>query len=474
MLDSNALRGELASALQVCPEQLQLDQSFLAQGGDSLQAIQFMARCRACGIPADMIDILQPKTLSQLLEELVARATLNTPPGPSVPLNNPRSADELALFASLKAGAPPSVGRVDHIGPCALMQNRILVSQAVHPAAYHCSFTVIARTRDSSPLSATQVAKHWRAVVDRHPSLRTTFVDSVKRQGLFDQVVWDQVRPSVTILHTASQVDKVQVVHNAAQIPHQMHLAQISPSDVMLRLDISHACVDGRSAGILLRDLCDAFSGTLSTEQSLCHSEFACAENELVGDADENFWKSYLHGAEETYIASNSVFNKPRSGPRTLQGKLRISPHMTRQFCHDYGVTVVNVCQVAWGMVLRAFALKEDIAYAYISSGRQTSLPGMSEAVGLFISSLVLRVNFSKDTKISDLLKATNKDVLQHMPHDRGLRKRSSKWGNSILSFQRAWHSESSENDPLHFDVIRRTSPTDVRVDANVRYIDSC
>lgn len=466
--DENALRatmrGDLASALNITQEQLRLDQSFLAQGGDSLCAIQFMARCRANGIDADIVDILQHSTLSQLLVELAAKtspSSLSSLPSPS---ESQRSDAELALFAQLKAVAPHSVGHVDSIGPCSLMQNRILIGQAVHPAAYNCSFIITASTRHQGPLSAKDVAHHWRSVVRRHPSLRTTFIESKERQGTFDQIVWDQVQPSVTILQDESEMDQAHAVHNTtAEIPHQLYLVQMTPSQVMLRLNISHAVVDGRSAGIVLRDFCNAYSGKLSPDQSLRHADFALADNQLVSDATEDFWRTYLHGAEETYLAGNNVTNKAKTGLHTLQGKLQISPDRTRKFCHDHAVTVVNVCQVAWGMVLRAFALKEDISYSYITSGRQTSLPGMSEAVGLFISSLVLRMDFANNTKVLDLLKAANGDVLRHMPHDRGLRKRSSKWGNSILSFQRAWQSEANESDSLRFEVLKRFSPTDVR-----------
>ena len=463
------MRGELASALNLTPDQLQLDQSFLAQGGDSLFAIQFMTRCHAIGVQADIVDILQYSNLSQLLAELVDRASLSSLPSLPSAKESQRSDAELALFAQLKATAPHSVGHVESIGPCSLMQNRILISQAVHPAAYHCSFKITARTRHGGPLSVNDVGRHWRSVVRRHPSLRTTFIESKERQGTFDQVVWDQVQSSVKILQDESQIDQARVVHNiTAQIPHQMCLAQITSSQVMLKLSISHAIVDGRSAGIILRNLCSAYSGELSPDPSLRHADFALAEDQLVDDMTEDFWRTYLHGAEETYLAGNNVINKPKTGLHTLQGKLHTSLDKTRKFSHDHGVTMVNVCQVAWGLVLRAFALKEDISYSYITSGRQTRLPGMPEAVGLFISSLVLRMDFANNTKVLDLLKAVNRDVLRHMPHDRGLRKRSSKWGNSILSFQREWQSESNENDPLRFEVLGRLSPTDVRIRATI------
>jgi aryl carrier-like protein len=486
------LRDELAAALNMSTQQLQLDQSFLAQGGDSLSAIHAMSKLRSAGIHADIVDFLQAKSLSEILAETIARheadvnaldlsstgsedgSTCSTS-SPSIPRESlggtpdftpvqmdKQSEVELALFAHLNSLAPDSVGHVDSVGPCSSMQNRILISQTVHAAAYHCSFIVTARTRDRAPLSADEMAYLWRSIVARHPSLRTTFIESEERPGNFDQVVWDQVQPKVTILEDADQVNEVQDIPSAhAQVPHHLYLAQISPTELILRLNASHAIVDGRSAGILLRDLCNAISGELSTATSLRHADFALTQDQVAEDS-EDFWRSYLHGAEDSYLPG-TISNKPKAGLHTLQGVLSVPAHRTRTFCDKYGVTLVNVCQVAWGTVLRSFALKEDVSFSYVTSGRQTNLQGMHEAVGLFISSLVLRMDFVKNTKVLDMLRATNRDVLRGMLHDNGLQRKTSKWGNSILSFQRAWESESNENDPLRLKVLQRLSPTDVR-----------
>ncbi|KAK4985318.1 NRPS protein [Elasticomyces elasticus] len=374
---------------------------------------------------------------------------------------------ELARLAQLKAVAPDSVGHVDSVDPCSSMQNRILISQSVHAAAYYCSFIVTVRTHDGGPLTAYQMAHHWRSIVMRHPSLRTTFIESEQRPSSFDQIVWDAVQPNVTILQDANQVNSAQdVPSTSAGVPHHLYLAQIAPTEVILRLNVSHAVIDGRSAGILLRDLCNAFSGELCSTESLRHADFVLAEDQVVEGAEE-FWKTYLHGAEETYLPG-AVSNDPKTGLYTLQGKLHISPKKTREFCDTHRVTMVNVCQVAWGVVLRSFALKEDVSFSYVTSGRQTNLHGMHEAVGLFISSLVLRMDFAYNTKVLDLLRAANGDVLRGMLHDNGLKKKSSKWGNSILSFQRAWESESKEHDPLRLEVLRRLSPTDYDHSINV------
>jgi hypothetical protein len=121
-------------------------------------------------------------------------------------------------------------------------------------------------------------------------------------------------------------------------------------------------------------------------------------------------------------------------------------------------------------MVLRFFALKEDVSFSYITSGRQTEIAGIHDAVGLFISSLILRMDFATNPKVLDLLKAATEDVFRSMAFDKVplARERSSKlptaqkWGNSILSFGKEWQPQSQTKNEVDLTVLRRISPTDV------------
>ncbi|RYP17074.1 hypothetical protein DL767_010076 [Monosporascus sp. MG133] len=478
------LRDELAAALHISPEELQLEQSFFAQGGDSLSAIHFMSKCRMAGLETDIVDILKAKTLSELITSIVLKhesEAIKIIPNGHLPHSDTASASSHSSYTLVDARLLEVVDdpdrKIESIGPCSSMQNRILISQAVNPAAYQCLFILKAQSRAPGSLTASRITDIWRRVVARHSTLRTTFLESEHRPSTFDQVVWTEVEPNVTILEDESQINQEEMIRfHSTTVPHHLYIYQISPVEVVLRLEISHALVDGQSAGILLQDLNAAYEDRLPTAKPMPYADFVRSEDQDL-DGAEDFWGRYLEGAEETYL-EGALGNRPKVGLRTFQERVHIPAETSRRFCDRYGVTMVNVCQVAWGMVLRFFALKEDVAFSYVTSGRQTQLPGIHDAVGLFISSLVLRMDFTTNPRILDMLNAAREDVFRSMSYDKVplLTEKSSKlptahkWGNSILSFGKEWQPLSQGKNELDLSVLRRISPTDYDHSLNIEF----
>ncbi|KAG5808576.1 hypothetical protein H9Q74_001869 [Fusarium xylarioides] len=350
------LHLELANALHISTEELNLDQSFLVQGGDSLSAVQFLSKCRLRGIHIDIVDTVQCKTLAELVERIISKHESNPHNlervGNSDTSTSSSSSDDAASAtgsdstdtvpdARLKQLAQDPARQIESIGPCSSMQNRILISQAVNPAAYQCRFILRIKSSVPDSLTASHIANAWPRIVARHSSLRTTFIESETRQSTFDQVVWTEVNPKVTILQ------------------------------------------------------------------------------------DE-----------------------------------------ARRFCDAYGVTLVSVCQVAWSIVLRLFSMKDDVTFSYVNSGRQTDLPGIDGAIGLFISSLLLRVKFKDDPTVLDMLKTVTDDVFRGMAHDKvplmakGAKLPTShKWGNSILLFRKEWKPKSTGHKGAGDELFARCQP---------------
>jgi aryl carrier-like protein len=483
------LHLELANALHISTEELNLDQSFLVQGGDSLSAVQFLSKCRLRGIHIDIVDTVQCKTLAELVERIISKhesnphnLILNDRVGNSDTSTSSSSSDDAASATGsdstdtvpdvrLKHLAQDPARQIESIGPCSSMQNRILISQAVNLAAYQCRFILRIKSSVPDSLTASHIANAWPRIVARHSSLRTTFLESETRQSTFDQVVWTEVNPKVTILQDEAQVKADGMLNSfeSGSVPHHMYIYAASSSELILRLEVSHAVIDGRSADVLLYDLCAAYENQLPDTKAMPYTDFVRMEEESFQDVERiaGYWQNYLRDAEETYLAG--VGNKPRAGLHTLQDRVDIPAEEARRFCDAYGVTLVSVCQVAWSIVLRLFAMKDDVTFSYVNSGRQTDLPGIDGAIGLFISSLLLRVKFKDDPTVLDMLKTVTDDVFRGMAHDKvplmakGAKLPTShKWGNSILSFRKEWKPKSTGHKELEMSFLRGVSPTDV------------
>lgn len=87
-----------------------------------------------------------------------------------------------------------NIAEVEDIYPVAPVQEGILLSQLRDPSNYmfHAIFKVT-QNRSGSSVDTKMLATAWQRVVDRHPILRTIFVESNYKNGTFDQVVLRKV-----------------------------------------------------------------------------------------------------------------------------------------------------------------------------------------------------------------------------------------------------------------------------------------
>src|SRR5207244_3727055 len=82
-----------------------------------------------------------------------------------------------------------------------------------------------------------------------------------------------------------------------------------------------------------------------------------------------------------------------------------------------HGITLSNIFQLAWSLVLRAFTGSDDICFGYLTSGRDIPLSGIEDAIGPFINMLVCRTKFSSDLTLGQLLESTQEDYINNTKH---------------------------------------------------------
>lgn len=86
-------------------------------------------------------------------------------------------------------------------------------------------------------------------------------------------------------------------------------------------------------------------------------------------------------------------------------------------FCKTHSVTLSNVFQTAWGILLSAFVGSEDICFGYLTSGREIPVFGIEDAVGPFINMLICRMTLDKNMSSIDLLRTAQSDYLNSLTH---------------------------------------------------------
>jgi amino acid adenylation domain-containing protein/non-ribosomal peptide synthase protein (TIGR01720 family) len=417
-----------------------------------------------------------------------------------------------ATFQKLKDETLSLVGvtsltDVEDVYPCSPMQQGLLLSQTREPGAYDIAFTFEVVVSDSSLVNVEKLLSSWQHVVDRHPALRTVFIDSVSEEGIYDQVVLKKVIARTTskqcigsdieALTTLKELQRID--HKASQPPHQFTVCQTTPGKVFFKLEINHAIIDATSILLLQRDLALAYDGSLSTGSGPLYSKYI----KYLGDRPHNlaleFWRERLAGIEScNFPLRGTADNEPRQ-LKHIPINLDLPSGALRDYCETNGVTVPNLVQTVWGLVLRSFCNADQVCFGYLSSGRDAPVEGINEAVGPFINMLVTRVDAAGTAGVTQLVKQVQEGYLAGLDHQHcslaeiqhGLNLGGTSLFNTVMSVQRS--SESAVNGgggdnvkvpTISFKSLTSHDPTEVSdiniyecyilTETTVRYFNQC
>ena len=380
-----------------------------------------------------------------------------------------------------------SLDELEDAYPCSPMQQGILFSQLKNPNLYNYRFMVKLRpTEQGQAIHFDRLEDAWRAVVERHASLRTVFINNVSQQGLMDQGVLKTWHASVERIECkdSEAVPRLEsrppLKVTEPRPPHRFTIAKTSITQVYCMLDISHAISDGTSMPILLRDLTNAYAGKLTDGNGAPRfSDYIAHIQSSPRDADMNYWKSYLADIEPCYFPALGN-DKDAREVRTLVLQLTKSSILPA-FCAKHGLTTSNVLQFVWALVLRCYTNSNDICFGYLVSGRDAPIQGIQDAVGAFINILVCRMSLGDGVQLGKALEQVQTDFVRSMAHQNSsladiqheLHLSGTPLFNTAFTYQRRRSSNYQAEPEISYDVLDAHDPSEYSITINVEALDS-
>lgn len=367
--------------------------------------------------------------------------------------------------------------QVEDIYPCSPMQEGLLLSQLRDPSAY--MFHTIFEIKDarSGKVDPERLARAWQVLVDRHPVLRTVFIDSNYSGGSFDQLVLQKLSDNVLRVECLdSQVDdKLKSISltnlnsmRPAKLSHQFTVCKTTSGRVLVKLEINHAIIDGGGVDVLLRDLTLAYDRRLAEGSGPKFSEYIRYIRTQSQDVALDHWKEYLGGVRPCHITSANGRLTKRELKGILMDFTRYSELLS--FCEQTSVTLANLTLSAWAIVLREFTRSDDVCFGYLSAGRDAPVNGIQDMVGIFINMLCCRVKFSGHQTLVDVSKKVNDDYIRSIPHQscslasiqHELGWQGQSLFNTTLSIQNHTVAGGSKEKGLTFDLQHAHDPSEV------------
>ncbi|KAK6829680.1 non-ribosomal peptide synthetase [Apiospora arundinis] len=380
--------------------------------------------CRARGLAISVLDLLRSESLaeagrsSEWLREPTAEEGTEAAGQDGAPAAMiPAFEDIDGHLASI--GIKP--GNVECVLPVTPIQEGILFMQLIgRGEEYWEDFTLkLTPSGRNNYVDTDKLQKAWTVVCDSEPILRTVFTTCrLSKESAFQQVILKMVVPTVSCVSdgTENWGDKEVVeafrppIFAASQPQVHLHLVKVSPRLVYATLYMNHALVDGKSLRLISRKLADAYRDPSCISRGPDASKYMAVVYQRM-EAAVDYWTSYIAGLRPCLLPTFQIRDSDTSTEAYFSIPKRDTTDM-QSFCREQGITMANLVQVAWGLVLWQCTGMESSAFGCLQS-ESSSFDGGSDALSLFVGMLICRFDLTSETPLTALLRRARGDLLQ-------------------------------------------------------------
>ncbi len=139
--------------------------------------------------------------------------------------------------------------------------------------------------------------------------------------------------------------------------------------------------------------------------------------------AGEDFWRRILAGftAPNRLAVDRAPEGRKAGLVRARSYRRRLSPATTAgllRLARRLRVTLNTLVQGAWALLLGRFSGDRDVVFGVVSSGRPAELPDVDSIIGLFITTLPLRVGVAPERAPAEWLAAIQRHQLEVRQHE--------------------------------------------------------
>jgi amino acid adenylation domain-containing protein len=368
-------------------------EDFFRIGGNSLRAMQVVARMRA-----------------QLHREVA----------PQVVFRHPTVADLGFALADEAEGGPTDspVPRGEPSAPLSWAQRRLWAHAQLHPMRPDYTISYALRLRGA--LDAAALSRALERVVERHEILRSRFAagaDGEVRQFVEPADAFALIESDLSRLPAAHREQRAaQLARQEAREPFDLGTAplirallnRLDEDDHQLVLVVHHAAFDGWSVGLLMDEIAAGYTAELDATtmdlppMRLQYGDYAEWEQRRASttrDAEHlAYWQKKLADLPELALPlDHQRPATPTGAAGRFDGTLldEEATALLRTRAAELGTTTLVLLLTGFVSTLARLADQTDIAVGTAVSGR--SRPELERLIGFFVNTLVLRTDLSDD-----------------------------------------------------------------------------
>jgi hypothetical protein len=350
----------------------------------------------------------------------------------------PQQSNYLQQRLDAARGRRTSIPRLPHgeVGVASFGQERIWFLERLEPGTtiYHRPLHL----RLHGAVNVTALEQSLQAIVQRHAPLHTTF--TMRQDRLWAAV---QANPMfhlnqrdladlheaeiATCVETIAQMELMRPFDLTNDLMMRGLLLRLAPEDHHLLLTFHHIASDGWSDNIFLHELGILYSAFVEGRPSplpalsIQYADFAAWQREqMQGESAErhlSYWRGQLADLPPLDLPTDRL----RPTERHYQGALHrftLPQELAtslRALAQQEGVTLYMMLLAAFQILLYRYTGQEDIAVGTPIANR--TRPEIEDLIGLFINTLVMRIDFSDNPTFRSLLQQVRRTALEGYDH---------------------------------------------------------
>jgi natural product biosynthesis luciferase-like monooxygenase protein len=290
-------------------------------------------------------------------------------------------------------------------------------------------------------VDAAVLRRAWEQVAQRHEGLRAWIDDSgseVGGQRFADDIELDWQTEDWRGLEGGERERRLEAFLAAdralgfdLRVPPlwRLRLLRFGDSEYRFVWTLHHIVADGRSCQIVLDEVFALAGGGVdelpAAVPSRRYIEWLATRD---GAADAEFWRARLAGLT---APTRLTGDRAPDGAGRGSAEVRLSADQTRQLrdaARRHGVTLNNLVQAAWALVLIRNTGTEDVVFGAIRAGRAPALAPEARSVGVFINTVPMRVATRPDADLGSWLREIREQHVAIRNHEQAPLSQVQQW----------------------------------------------
>ncbi|KAI0449776.1 peptide synthetase [Xylaria acuta] len=444
------VRAAWSQVLAIPSDIIDIDDHFIALGGDSISAMHVSRFLSQAGVPVKTQDVLKSNSIRELALALGSRELRDTP-AEAQPRNRQSrfrslpSTEEVLSKYGFHLATESKILSVHHSTPFQSRTTSALYTLPWRPYLYNLFAEIRGYAFSDQKLDSHRLLSAWRATVARHEILRTA-IPLTKDGNAAYQVILDESAAACGTFEVGTEKEALEAsIEKTEKIKASLSPTSLTPplwlnlyttptKQVYMHLLMGHMLIDHISLSHVLYDWDVFYRGdsSLLIEAGRL-PRFANYVDDVESRdslASTDFWARKLQGIEPTILrhtpklpeGSARFAGAADAAMSAVKFRIDIDAKMD-QYCRNTRVTVSTLLQFAWAVLLSAYTGQTSVCFGHLASDRDIDVPGADEIVGPMLTVLVTHVilgnqdHTSTTLSVEDVIRKLQDDNADSMAH---------------------------------------------------------